>query len=412
MHRDSPSSPLVLQNRWQLIEQLGQGGMGTVYKAYDLRLSNRLCVVKKLRVDFFREEDRNKALAFFEREKAVLSALKHPNIVLVHDYFEECGNYYLVMEYVDGDNLQERLLQQGKPFSEAEVTKWASEICDVLEYLHSHNPPVIYRDLKPSNIMLDTAEKIKLVDFGIARPYRENSDNTHVVSGGYSPPEQYWGGADLRSDLYALGATMHFLLTGSEPLALQTSSPNKINSQVSEKIDRIVQRLTSQEVSLRYQSAAQVQDALQSKSAIRKLPVNSSAAGIAICILVLGTLGSLLLMKNSSSEANLSSDSVKTNTTSTTSPSAPKSAELLPRLSKNNVKEKSPSLASLSLDSTEQRKVQDVTAIAASKAEAIPHSQEIKYQALYPLDLADVETREEMLTDPEVLKRVESDDSP
>src|SRR5277367_444400 len=221
--RISGAAPHVLQGRWEIVKQLGQGGMGTVYLCQDLRLSNRLCVVKRLRVDFFREEDRQQALAFFQREAMVLSSLKHPNIVLIHDYFEEEGNYFLVMEYVEGENLQHKLMEQGHGFPEQEVRAWAAKVCEVLNYLHTHHPPVIYRDLKPSNIMVDTAGNIKLVDFGIARPYAEESDNTHVVSGGYSPPEQYWGGADPRSDLYGLGATMHFLLTGVEPLALQTS---------------------------------------------------------------------------------------------------------------------------------------------------------------------------------------------
>jgi serine/threonine protein kinase len=409
MHRDSPNSPLVLQNRWQLIEQLGQGGMGTVYKAYDLRLSNRLCVVKKLRVDFFKEEDRNKALSFFEREKAVLSALKHPNIVLIHDYFEDCGNYYLVMEYVDGDNLQERLLQRGKPFNEDDVTKWACEICDVLEYLHSHHPPVIYRDLKPSNIMLDTADDIKLVDFGIARPYRENADNTHVVSGGYSPPEQYWGGADTRSDLYALGATMHFLLTGAEPLALQTSSPAKINSQVSEKTDRIVQRLTSQDVSLRYQSATQVKEALKSKVISRKFPISLIAAGIVFCVLILVALGSFFLGQDKNMRTDSSEKDHKPNMDRSKNAPLSKGAGHLGRISKKNVRIKSPTFNSLPTGLNEQNKLHEETTVTTDKTDTFPRKEETKYQGLYSLDLADVETREEMLTDPETLKTTESD---
>jgi len=271
----APTAPYVLQTRWEVVKQLGQGGMGTVYLARDLRLSNRLCVVKRLRVDFFREEDRQQALAFFQREAMVLSSLKHPNIVLIHDYFEEDENYYLVMEYVEGENLQAKLVDSAHPFSEEEVVEWAVKICEVLHYLHRHNPPVIYRDLKPSNIMVDNTGTIKLVDFGIARPYAEESDNTHVVSGGYSPPEQYWGGADPRSDLYGLGATMHFLLTGVEPLALQTSSPQQVNPRISTRIDRVVQRATSQDVWLRYQTAMEMLAALktESKSSIRKVPL-------------------------------------------------------------------------------------------------------------------------------------------
>ena len=250
----------VLRGRWQVVEHLGQGGMGTVYLAYDLNLDNRKCVVKKLRDDFFRDEDKEKAQQFFMREAKVLSRLQHPNIVLVLDSFREGDDYYLVMEYVEGHNLHDMLKEREEPFDEEQVLTWSRQVCDVLHYLHSHDPPVIYRDLKPSNIMIDTKDRVKLVDFGIARLYQDDGDNTHVVSQGYSPPEQYWGGADPRSDVYALGATMHFLLTGEEPLALTVCSPQDINEDVSEACDAIVNRATQQDVYLRYQSALEMKD--------------------------------------------------------------------------------------------------------------------------------------------------------
>ncbi|HEY9680837.1 MAG TPA: serine/threonine-protein kinase [Oculatellaceae cyanobacterium] len=252
----------VLQNRWEILSHLGQGGMGTVYMARDLRLANRQCVVKKLRDDFFRQEDKEKALLFFQREAFVLSRLQHPNIVHILDYFEENGDYFLVMEYVEGENLQQLLQAQHEPFPEQQVLAWAQQIAEVLHYLHSHDPPVIYRDLKPSNVMIDNLGRVKLVDFGIARPFQEDSDNTHVVSAGYSPPEQYWGAADPRSDIYALGATMYFLLTTHEPLALQTSLPKKVNPKVSERVDHLVQRATSQDIWLRFQTAPEMKEAI------------------------------------------------------------------------------------------------------------------------------------------------------
>jgi serine/threonine protein kinase len=252
----------VLQNRWEILSHLGQGGMGTVYMARDLRLANRECVVKKLRDDFFRQEDKEKALLFFQREAFVLSRLQHPNIVHILDYFEENGDYFLVMEYVEGENLQQLLQKANEPFPEKQVITWAQQIAEVLHYLHSHDPPVIYRDLKPSNIMIDNMGRVKLVDFGIARPFQEDTDNTHVVSAGYSPPEQYWGAADPRSDIYALGATMYFLLTTNEPLALQTSTPRKSNPKVAERVDHLVQRATSQDIWLRFQTAPEMKEAL------------------------------------------------------------------------------------------------------------------------------------------------------
>ncbi len=247
--------------------------MGTVFLAQDTRLSSRLCVVKKLRLENRLEEDKLRAMEFFEREAMVLSGLKHPHVVHIQDYFQERGNYFLVMEYVEGDNLHQSLRRQALPFSEQQVTDWALIILDVLHYLHSHEPPVIYRDIKPSNMMLDGKGDVKLVDFGIARPYAANSENTHVVSGGYSPPEQYWGAADPRSDVYALGATMYFLLTGREPIALQSCSPRRRNTKISEHLDKIIQRATAQDVWLRYQTADEMRQALTEKPAPKLIAI-------------------------------------------------------------------------------------------------------------------------------------------
>ncbi len=257
----------ILQGRYKILHVLGQGGMGTVYMAQDLRLKGRNCVVKKLRDDFYREEDRHKAQAFFEREMQVLSDLEHRNIVRISDYFCEGFDYYLVMEYVQGNNLHYMLHEerQGEPFSENSVIEWAIRICDVLGHLHSQIPAVIYRDLKPSNIMIDLKGEPKLVDFGIARPWEEQGEHTHVVSAGYSPPEQYWGQADPRSDIYSLGATMQFLLTGQDPEALHVSSPMSLNPEVSEYTDQIVRKATAQALDQRYQTVEELLEALLHK---------------------------------------------------------------------------------------------------------------------------------------------------
>ncbi|MBI4532432.1 MAG: serine/threonine protein kinase [Candidatus Melainabacteria bacterium] len=285
-------SKVVLQGRYELVGELGQGGMGTVYMARDMRLNGRPCVAKKLRDDFYVEEDKQKAVAFFKREAGVLSCLQHPNIVHILDYFEESDNYFLVMEYIEGRNLYEILQERGEPFSCEQVVGWAKEICDVLEYLHEHDPPVIYRDLKPTNIMLDVKGHVKLVDFGIARPCAENADNTHVVSAGYSPPEQYWGAADPRSDIYALGATMFFLLTAAEPVALHPSSPVSCNANVLSYVNEVVECATAQDPQSRYQSARQMRDALVSpvnmKDSSRRKQLIFALAGTLIVVFVLG----------------------------------------------------------------------------------------------------------------------------
>lgn len=260
----------ILQNRYEVLQVLGQGGMGTVYMARDLRLRGRSCVVKKLRDDFYREEDRQKALQFFAREIDVLSQLEHRSIVQIKDHFSEYDDYFLVMEYVQGNNLHYMLHEerQGEPFAENTVVEWALQVCDALSYLHSQIPAVIYRDLKPSNIMIDLKGEVKLVDFGIARPWEEQGEHTHVVSAGYSPPEQYWGQADPRSDIYSLGATMHFLLTGQDPEALHVCSPKSLNPDVSDYIDQLVQRATAQEPDNRFPTVEELMEALLHKDFI------------------------------------------------------------------------------------------------------------------------------------------------
>lgn len=253
----------ILHNRYQIKNVLGQGGMGTVYMGEDLHLNNRRCVIKQLRDDFYRDEDRQKAVSFFEREAGMLINLEHPNIVKISDRFTQDGKYFLVMEYVEGEdfhNIMQR--REGEPYSENQVVSWAIEICDVLDFLHGQNPPVIYRDLKPSNIMLNTKGQIKLVDFGIARHVEEEHENTHVVSAGYSPPEQYWGGANPKSDIYALGATMHFLLTGKDPEPLKPSSPKTLNPDVSDYLDELVRKTTAQEPTSRFESVQELREAL------------------------------------------------------------------------------------------------------------------------------------------------------
>ncbi|HEY9869594.1 MAG TPA: serine/threonine-protein kinase [Candidatus Obscuribacterales bacterium] len=286
---------IVLQGRYELIGLLGQGGMGTVYMARDLRLHNRPCVVKKLRDDFYREEDKQKAVAFFKREAGVLSQLQHHNIVHILDYFEENYDYFLVMDYVEGRDLYNILKERGEPFSEDQVLDWAEQICDVLEYLHEHEPPVIYRDLKPSNVMIDVKGRVKLVDFGIARPYEDNTDHTHVVSAGYSPPEQYWGAADVRSDIYALGATMFFLLTGSEPVALHPCHPLSVNPAVSEHTNMVVYKATAQDPDERYQSAKEMRAALRSRSEDKPVPARSRARDLLVLLGIVLVAGAAFL---------------------------------------------------------------------------------------------------------------------
>jgi serine/threonine-protein kinase len=205
----------VLNNRYRIAKLLGQGGFGAVYRAWDLNLE-RACALKE-NLEISEEAQRQ-----FKREALILSGLSHPNLPRVIDHFIIPGQgQYLVMDYVEGEDLQEMLESTGRPLPEAQALSWISQVCDALVYLHSQNPPVIHRDIKPANIKITPQGQAMLVDFGIAKMYDAHLQTTlgaRAVTAGYSPPEQYGSGmTDPRSDIYALGATLYHLLTGQQP---------------------------------------------------------------------------------------------------------------------------------------------------------------------------------------------------
>jgi len=217
----NPGEPLreghLLDGRYRVKKPLGAGGMGRVYLSNDTRLANRPVAVKEMIVgDGVKEK---KAVEDFAREARVLALLSHPGIPSLIDYFFENGRHYLVMEFVAGGDLQSLLdkLGEGARMPEPRVLLWARQILDVLDFLHSQNPPIIYRDLKPGNIMIDKESRAMLIDFGIARFLPPGGRGTQIGSVGYAPPEQYMGKVEARSDLFSLAATMHHLLTGRDP---------------------------------------------------------------------------------------------------------------------------------------------------------------------------------------------------
>jgi serine/threonine protein kinase len=255
----------LLDGRYRIGKVIGVGGMGRVYLANDTRLASRPVAVKEMIVGQGLQEQ--KAVEDFAREARVLAPLSHPGIPNLIDYFAEGGRHYLVMEYIAGGDLQGWLDQRGAGarVPESQVVRWAREILDVLAFLHSQNPPIVYRDLKPGNIMIDQNGRAMIIDFGIARFLPPGGRGTQIGSVGYAPPEQYLGKLEPRSDLYSLGATMHHLLTGRDPqLEPPFSFPpvRQLAPELSPEIERVVMWALEQDANKRPGSAVEMLDAL------------------------------------------------------------------------------------------------------------------------------------------------------
>jgi serine/threonine-protein kinase len=227
---NAPHPPgTVLRGRYQLTHVVGVGGMGSVYRAEDLRLPGRLCAIKEVHPDpHLSTELRRQAHQQFLQEASILAQLDHPNLPKVSDFFSADGRDYLVMDFVPGNDLKE-LMQashdRGEKLAEGTVLRWATQIIDALSYLHRQSPPVVHRDIKPGNIKLTPDDRIKLVDFGLVKLLAPDDARTITVVQGrgtalYTPLEQYGGDSghtDARTDIYALGATFYHLLTDFPP---------------------------------------------------------------------------------------------------------------------------------------------------------------------------------------------------
>jgi len=199
------------------VRTLGGGGMKTVYLAEDQRLAHRPCALAEMIDGFSDPQLRSKAADAFRREAEMLATLRHEHIPQIYDSFTEGQRHFLVMEYIDGGTLEARQECAPSATETRLVVDMALGILDALEYLHTRNPPVVYRDLKPSNVMITNNGVVKLIDFGIARHFQPDETATMVGTHGYAPPEQYRGKIEPRSDIYALGALMHYLLSGRDP---------------------------------------------------------------------------------------------------------------------------------------------------------------------------------------------------
>ncbi len=266
----------ILNSRYEIVRKIGGGGMGAVYLANDRNLGGVLRAVKEMVQSYIESEQQDKAVSDFKRESLLLTSLDHTSIPTIYDYFfdEKEGRFYLVMKYISGGDLAGRLraAPEGR-LDEKTVTEWAIQIADVLSYLHTHEPSIVYRDLKPANVMIDgNSGRVMLIDFGIARwVNKEEKGVTAVGTMGYAPPELFSGNVEPRSDIYSLGSTMFHLLTGADPQSnpllifdfQKNPRPRQINSQLSDQIEQILMRSVEYNAEARFTSAAELRDALK-----------------------------------------------------------------------------------------------------------------------------------------------------
>jgi formylglycine-generating enzyme required for sulfatase activity len=255
---------MVLQDRYRIDGPLGSGAMGSVFRAHDLRLDTA-CALKQVTLHGLPPEARREALDRITAEARLLSRLAHQGLPRVHDVFSEGGRHYLVEDLVDGISLDAEVETRGRPgLHEQEVREIALAILDILEYLHSQQPPIVHRDVKPGNIMRERSSgRIVLIDFGIARQFA-TSTHTSIGTWGYAPPEQYRGRAEPRSDLYALGASMHHLLSGRGPEVPFHFEPiGRLVPSVSPRLRDVIQIALAALPEGRYPHAAAMRDALR-----------------------------------------------------------------------------------------------------------------------------------------------------
>ena len=211
----------LLKQRYRLLAQIGSGGFGAVYQAEDTVLGDRKVAVKEMNQRGLTPEEAQEATNAFRNEALLLAGLAHPNLPHIYDQFEEGGRWYLVMDFIEGETLEARLARMpGGRLPVQEVLKLGVQLCTVLDYLHTQQPPIIFRDLKPANIMITQSGDLFLIDFGIARHFKpgQTKDTVAFGSAGYAAPEQY-GKAQTttQSDIYSLGATLHHLMSGHDP---------------------------------------------------------------------------------------------------------------------------------------------------------------------------------------------------
>lgn len=261
----------MLNQRYRIVKLVGQGGMGAVYKAEDLKFGGRVVAAKEMSQSNLSPQEAQEAAEQFKQEAQMLAGLKHPNLPSIYDYFGEGGRWYLVMDFIEGTTLEERINKaSGNRLTIQETLDIGIQLAKVLGYLHNRPSPIIFRDLKPLNIMITPDDNVYLIDFGIARLFKpgKTKDTVSYVSAGYAAPEQY-GRAQTspQSDIYSLGATLHQLLSGNDPSSnypLFTFKPlHSYNSNVPTALADLIANMVSTDPTQRPANMAMVRQELE-----------------------------------------------------------------------------------------------------------------------------------------------------
>jgi len=265
----APAKETLIKQRYRLLGSVGQGGFGAVYRAEDTLCGNRLVALKQINFSLLTAEEAIEAADAFNREVLLLSGLEHPNLPCIHDNFTDAGHWYLVLDFIEGETLERYLarMTDGR-LPREEVLDIGMQLCTVLDYLHSCEPPIIYRDLKPANVMRTADGHLYLIDFGIARYFKPGQarDTRALGSPGYAAPEQY-GRAQTtpRADIYSLGALLHHLLTGKDPaLAPFRFVPlHQPNGATADRLQSLLLQMVEIDANQRPASIAAVQQELE-----------------------------------------------------------------------------------------------------------------------------------------------------
>lgn len=262
------ASPHVLKQRYRILAQIGKGGFGAVYKAADTQFANRLLAIKEMSQSNLNSRELIEATQSFKHEAFLLAGLTHPNLPRIYEQFSEAGRWYLVMDYIEGETLEAYLDKVGGKLPLEKALSIGLQLCSVLDYLHNRQPPIIFRDLKPANVMFAPTGHVYLIDFGIARHFKpgQSKDTAALGSSGYAAPEQYGKMQTTpRTDIYTLGATMHQMISGNDPsdTPFHFAPLHLHHHPALAELEALIMQMVEVDISKRPASISEVQQKLQ-----------------------------------------------------------------------------------------------------------------------------------------------------